>query len=1074
MATMIKRDTSAVSMILYSSSKAKLSIKVVEATLQRGCMSSSGISIGTSIAHQLDLKCQYASWMKSGASFYFEIRNTSSNKTLYWKKFRIAQVEGDKEIVTITAYGPLYSLQALPFSMSVLDEVSVNPAEPTYRDVIAAVEQIAMSFYKDYGETYTVRFTKGSNKIWSATANKLPSEGILQLKQYNCRQVLEYCAGACGANVFDYYDVNGVTDFVSNVESRSFILIDFPLKNGEDVSNSLYKDGLKMQANSAQAVDRLVVTTFQQVSGWSVPGDRESVYTRGVSESNSVCAVQMENPIVNKKNVDLIWSILSGWAFYTSEVQLFGNVWLDETKKYYCYSGDNTVDANMVGFAPVMQVSTTIDGGMKSTWTCTGQAEQAGNQSGGASADKILLQNITEVLHQIHNMDIDGSRIKDSTINNSKFANGSITGSKIDFSTFEDGVINGSAINGSTFKSGSIEGSVIKDSTLSGAKIKDATISFEKVDQSFINDLTADSIFTKSLKSNIGEFGYITSADADLKYANIGLTNIQDGTIKNAMIGNAQISFEKVDQSFIKNLTADNIFTQLLKSLVGEFGFISADEAALKYTDIYLSNIDTANINKANIGLLFNAVGLIDRATIVDGHVTGFLDGVQVNANKITSGTLATDRLIIRNPDDPTKSIIYEINNITGALQAVQGETINGEVMTPRTVNADKIVAGSVTTTELDVAQIFADSAVLRQIFTQDITATGTIRGIKLIGVSAEIEEGKIGGWTITKESLYSASGNNHISLYANGKFESSYMDVQNGTLVTETYKSLKIQAGDIFMTSGAVSNKDNNDIELSLDNGLQLNNAKDTWIKISGGIIQTKYGSIVGYSANGFVIKPNDADAGEIGSKGCYFKTMYSSKYALRDSTYGIEIGTTSSGGSSGVRIGDLSGGNGSYTYITNDCVAQHAMRVEGTLTVNGGSVMLGNSASTVHIPGTLDNPIFNAIGTYSSASKAVNITHGNVDSYVIGASVTLSAGTYLVIARGIFASNQTQAIRRVSITVDGSASSLTSQITWWWSALQCVSVVTLTASKQVACAISAGVAISGCSTEIKAVRIK
>ncbi len=614
----------------------------------------------------------------------------------------------------------------------------------------------------------------------------------------------------------------------------------------------------------------------------------------------------------------------------------------------------------------------------------------------------------------------------------------------------------------------------IQDGTIKNAMIGNAQISFEKVDQSFINDLTVDTLFGLNLKAIIGNFGYLNAGEADLKYANIDLTNIQDGTIKNAMIGNAQISFEKVDQSFINDLTVDTLFGLNLKAIIGNFGYLNAGEADLRYANITLGNLDTANIDKANIGLLFNAVGLIDRATIVDGHVTGFLDSVEVNAGKITSGTLATDRLIIRNPDDPTKGIIYEINNITGALQAVQGDTINGEVMTPRTVNADKLIAGSVTTTELDVAQIFADNAVIQQIFAQDITATGIIRGVNLIGVHAEIEDGKIGGWAIDNTGISSKSGYSSMILRTSGELSSTYLEFdENSVAIPETYRHLNISSGDIFISCDQKYPAGNNSsIELSLKNGLELNYGT-AWIKINGGIIQTYCGSIVGYSANGFVIKPNEADAGEIGSKTDYFKTMYSSKYALRDTNYGIEIGTTSSGGNSGVRIGDLSGGNSSYTYITNDCVAQHAMRVEGTLTVNS-SATLGTSGGTVQIPGTLDNPVFNAIGEYVSNTYAVSIQSTNVDSYTSGASVTLPAGTYVIVAEGVFTSDKSTAIRRTAIYVGSSLNSFVSQMSQWYTRLQCTSIVKLSGTTTVSCRISAGVALSGCNTLIKAVRIK
>ena len=43
----------------------------------------------------------------------------------------------------------------------------------------------------------------------------------------------------------------------------------------------------------------------------------------------------------------------------------------------------------------------------------------------------------------------------------------------------------------------------------------------------------------------------------------------------------------------------------------------------------------------------------------------------------------------------------------------------------------------------------FADSAVIKKIFSQDVTATGTITGATLKGANAEIDNGLIGGFNV-------------------------------------------------------------------------------------------------------------------------------------------------------------------------------------------------------------------------------------------------------------------------------------------------------------------------------------
>ena len=346
-----------------------------------------------------------------------------------------------------------------------------------------------------------------------------------------------------------------------------------------------------------------------------------------------------------------------------------------------------------------------------------------------------LIANSTIKGSNIEEGTITGSNIKAATITGALIVNGtirgnhimesSIDGSKIEDSAITESKISNSSITNSKIKDGEIENSKIKDATLTGAKIKDATIGFEKVNTSFISDLTADKAYIENLKSSIADIGYLTADEADIKYATIASLEVVDG---------------KID-----NLETIAITTNNLSAKVADLGYLNADTADLKYANIELSNIDVANV-----GTFFANVGLIDRATIVDGHITGFLDSVEVNANKITAGTLVADRILLKGSEN---GLLYALNNL-GELTSTTVDTLDGYVLTDRTINADKIVASSITANELDVDNIFADSAVITKIFAQDITATGIIRGATLVGASVSADRGTIGGFGIFDDCL--------------------------------------------------------------------------------------------------------------------------------------------------------------------------------------------------------------------------------------------------------------------------------------------------------------------------------
>lgn len=363
---------------------------------------------------------------------------------------------------------------------------------------------------------------------------------------------------------------------------------------------------------------------------------------------------------------------------------------------------DGTIDGSKIKDSTItgsLIADSTIKGSNIEEGTITGSKIKAATITGALIVDGTIRGN------HIMESSIDGSKIEDSAITESKISNSSITNSKI--------------------KDGEIENSKIKDATLTGAKIKDATIGFEKVDSSFIKDLTADKAYIENLKASIADIGYLTADEASIKYATITSLEAVDG---------------KID-----NLETIAITTNNLSAQVADLGYLKADKADLKYANIELSNIDVANV-----GTFFANVGLIDRATIVNGHVTGFLDSVEVNANKITAGTLVADRILLKGSE---KGVLYALNNL-GELTSTTVDTLDGYILTDRTINADKIVASSITTNELDVDSIFADSAVVERIFAQDITATGIIRGATLVGASVSADRGTIGGFGIFDDCL--------------------------------------------------------------------------------------------------------------------------------------------------------------------------------------------------------------------------------------------------------------------------------------------------------------------------------
>ena len=173
-----------------------------------------------------------------------------------------------------------------------------------------------------------------------------------------------------------------------------------------------------------------------------------------------------------------------------------------------------------------------------------------------------------------------------------------------------------------------------------------------------------------------------------------------------------------------KTIESDNI-----AALEARIDKITSTDITTEYLEAHYAQIDYANVDTAAIrqGFLQNLMvsqGIIaDRVVGTEVVATDVLTGVSIYADDITAGTLSVDRLVFRGTEN---SIVYQLNQITGALQAENVDTINGEVITPRSITADRIVAKTITANEINV---------------ENLVATGLIEANKLTAANIDVND---------------------------------------------------------------------------------------------------------------------------------------------------------------------------------------------------------------------------------------------------------------------------------------------------------------------------------------------
>lgn len=347
-----------------------------------------------------------------------------------------------------------------------------------------------------------------------------------------------------------------------------------------------------------------------------------------------------------------------------------------------------------------------------------------------------------------------------------------------------------------------------------------------------LQNVRYNSVTTKTLEADAANIGLLKAEQADIKYATIQSLNATDAKITaldSATIKTDELYSKVADLDYIKSDHADiavikntMITTDTLKTEIAKIGYLTTDEADIRYltvstADTKFLHADMSDMDIAKIQTLFATAGIISDMTIKDGHITGVLDSVTVNANSITTGTLSVDRLVIRGSE---KSLVYELNNISGALQAKSVDTLNGEILTQRTITADKLVAKSITSNEIKTGTITSD-----EIKTGTITAAN-INMIDLVGDSAFINSLKTNTVIVGLQNDINGISVGGRNLLRNGDFSQgntfwtvergSYEIIDSGNMLFAKCYKVKMSR-DSMRFYNAVSNVWERDVKYTL-----------------------------------------------------------------------------------------------------------------------------------------------------------------------------------------------------------------------------------------------------------------
>lgn len=266
------------------------------------------------------------------------------------------------------------------------------------------------------------------------------------------------------------------------------------------------------------------------------------------------------------------------------------------------------------------------------------------------------------------------------------------------------------------------------------------------------DDLKATKATFDKMSASYGEFADLTAKRLDVGEADIKQLQAENVDISGRLTADeAEIKIIKTDKANVKDLDAANARIDSISGNLADYkvvitGSLEAVNAVLGSLDANYAKIDLANIKNGSITTAMIGVGVVGSAQIADGSITD-AKIVELTANKITAGTLSVERLIICGDKN---SIIYAINN-AGELVSQNVNTIDGDVLTKRSITADKIVAGAITANEIAGKTITANKIATGAITTGELAAGSvTAEKIKAGAISAD----KIAAGAISVDKL--------------------------------------------------------------------------------------------------------------------------------------------------------------------------------------------------------------------------------------------------------------------------------------------------------------------------------
>ncbi|WP_278864230.1 tail fiber domain-containing protein [Leyella stercorea] len=247
----------------------------------------------------------------------------------------------------------------------------------------------------------------------------------------------------------------------------------------------------------------------------------------------------------------------------------------------------------------------------------------------------------------------------------------------------------------------------------------------------FITLEVSEDVFTKLRLISISYNPFIKTNDLSVEFSN--MVTGKDGRNDFSYIFDKAISASKNSITLSNNSAKDDLElsvellnlisnSTVFKGKFDELNYknISANEATIvKLTADFIKS-DFADFTDAQIKNLYANTGLITDLTVKDGKITGKLCAVEIDAGNIKTGTLMTDRLLIKG----NNSLYYKLNVTALGKAVVEELPADEQEKLKNGIHGENIIAESITANKIAVSDLTAFKATIASFKIEDLLDT--------------------------------------------------------------------------------------------------------------------------------------------------------------------------------------------------------------------------------------------------------------------------------------------------------------------------------------------------------------